>query len=317
MKISSHMLYDTKSVKMFRSANISRINLYITIAQYVKLWPRFKTHRWPSHRVMAMYNNIGICPTVTNGQHHSIYCISEVGMTCKNNYLLCQWCLVTCAFRYVRATRVWLSENIIYQVQNEEISLSDEVLFLWLCVSEITLWLVFGRVYCIGKEGNPLHYYPTFTTKHLFKTELKVLLQFGIFIFSDCCLGYWNILLTIMLSTISFHLTTKNTSPFYCSLLYFTILMILNDLYKAQCLIVILNASSLYPNFSWIYHFPNSILLFLIIKPPRSTNFSNLFLEWNSTCFGQFLCPSLGDCHCTHSNGVCHTGLLKACEQSA
>jgi len=21
-------------------------------------------------------------------------------------------------------------------------------------------------------------------------------------------------------------------------------------------------------------------------------NFSNLFLEWNSTCFGQFLCPS-------------------------
>jgi len=25
---------------------------------------------------------------------------------------------------------------------------------------------------------------------------------------------------------------------------------------------------------------------FLIIKPTRCTNFSNLFLEWNFTCFG-------------------------------
>ena len=33
---------------------------------------------------------------------------------------------------------------------------------------------------------------------------------------------------------------------------------------------------------------------FLIIKPNRCTNFSNLFLEWSSTCFGQFLCPSSG-----------------------
>jgi len=64
-----------------------------------------------------------------------------------------------------------------------------------------------------------------------------------------------------MLSTFPFHLTTKNTFSFYCGLLYFTILMILSDLYKAQCLIVILNASSIYPNLPWIYHFPNSILL--------------------------------------------------------
>ena len=49
----------------------------------------------------------------------------------------------------------------------------------------------------------------------------------------------------------------------------------------------------------------------LIIKPTRCTNFSNLFLEQNSTCFGQFLCPSSGVFHCTHSNGICHT----ACEQ--
>ena len=45
--------------------------------------------------------------------------------------------------------------------------------------------------------------------------------------------------------------------------------------------------------------------MFLIIKPTRYTNFSNLFLEWNSTCFGQFLCPSSGVFHFTHSNGIC------------
>jgi len=54
---------------------------------------------------------------------------------------------------------------------------------------------------------------------------------------------------------------------------------------------------------------------FLIIKPTRCTDFSNLFLEWNSTCFGQFLCPSSWVFHCTHSNGICYTGLRTACEQ--
>ena len=54
---------------------------------------------------------------------------------------------------------------------------------------------------------------------------------------------------------------------------------------------------------------------FLIIKPTRCTNFSNLFLDWKSTWFRQFLCPSSGVFHCTHSNGICHTGLLTACEQ--
>jgi len=44
---------------------------------------------------------------------------------------------------------------------------------------------------------------------------------------------------------------------------------------------------------------------FLKIKPIRCTNFSNLFLEWNSTCFRQFLCPSSLVFHCTHSNGIC------------
>ena len=48
---------------------------------------------------------------------------------------------------------------------------------------------------------------------------------------------------------------------------------------------------------------------FLTIKPTRCINFSELFLEENSTCFGQFLRPSSGVFHCTHSSGICHTGL--------
>ena len=40
----------------------------------------------------------------------------------------------------------------------------------------------------------------------------------------------------------------------------------------------------------------------LVIKPTRNTNFSNLFLKYDSTCFGQYLCPSSGVWHCTHSN---------------
>ena len=54
---------------------------------------------------------------------------------------------------------------------------------------------------------------------------------------------------------------------------------------------------------------------FLIIKPNRCNIFSNLFLEWNSTCFGQFLCPSSGVFHCTHGSGLCYASLLTACEQ--
>jgi len=56
--------------------------------------------------------------------------------------------------------------------------------------------------------------------------------------------------------------------------------------------------------------------LFPIIKPTRCINFSNLLFELNSTCFGgQFPCPSSGVFHCTHSNCICHTGLLTACKQ--
>ena len=43
--------------------------------------------------------------------------------------------------------------------------------------------------------------------------------------------------------------------------------------------------------------------------------FLNFIFEWNSTCFGQFLCPSSVVFHCTHSNGTRHTVLRTACEQ--
>ena len=38
----------------------------------------------------------------------------------------------------------------------------------------------------------------------------------------------------------------------------------------------------------------NKYEIFFITKPTRCTNFTNLFWTWNSTCFGQFLCPSSG-----------------------
>ena len=55
--------------------------------------------------------------------------------------------------------------------------------------------------------------------------------------------------------------------------------------------------------------------MFLIMKPTRCTNFSNLFLELSSRCSVQFLCPSAVVSHCTHSNGIGHTDLLTACER--
>jgi hypothetical protein len=51
---------------------------------------------------------------------------------------------------------------------------------------------------------------------------------------------------------------------------------------------------------------------FLIIKPTGCTHFSNLFLEWNSTCFGQFLCPPVPSWSCSQavSKPVWHISLL-------
>jgi len=52
---------------------------------------------------------------------------------------------------------------------------------------------------------------------------------------------------------------------------------------------------------------------FIIIKPTRCTNLSNL-LGWNSTCFGQFLCPSSGVFHTVHTAVVC---VIQVCWQLA
>jgi hypothetical protein len=57
--------------------------------------------------------------------------------------------------------------------------------------------------------------------------------------------------------------------------------------------------------------------IFLIIKPTRCTNLSNLFWKWNSTCFGQFLCPSSGVIHCTLRIGICHTDSFRAAAAAA
>ena len=57
----------------------------------------------------------------------------------------------------------------------------------------------------------------------------------------------------------------------------------------------------------------------IVTNPYNKTNLRHLFLkfilEWDSTCFGQFLCPSSRVLHCTHSNGICHSVLLTAFEQ--
>ena len=61
------------------------------------------------------------------------------------------------------------------------------------------------------------------------------------------------------------------------------------------------------------------IPVFLLITPTRCTDFSNLFLEWNSTCFGQFLCPSSGVLRCKHSNTYRFADSLRtsrACSQA-
>jgi len=60
---------------------------------------------------------------------------------------------------------------------------------------------------------------------------------------------------------------------------------------------------------------PKQVHYFFIINQLDALISRNLFLDWNSTCFGQFLCPSSGVFHCIHSNGVCHTVLLTVCSE--
>ena len=51
-------------------------------------------------------------------------------------------------------------------------------------------------------------------------------------------------------------------------------------------------ATKFYIFFTFMW--PCLVTNFFMIRPTRCTNFANLFLAWNSTCFGQCLCPSSG-----------------------
>jgi hypothetical protein len=53
----------------------------------------------------------------------------------------------------------------------------------------------------------------------------------------------------------------------------------------------------------------------MIRPPPRSTQPCTLLPY--TTLFRSFLCSSAGVSHCTHSNGICHTGLLTAWQRAA
>jgi hypothetical protein len=51
------------------------------------------------------------------------------------------------------------------------------------------------------------------------------------------------------------------------------------------------------------------LLLILITKPTRCTNFSNLFLNETLNVSDSSSVHHQEFIHCTHSNGICHTGL--------
>ena len=79
-----------------------------------------------------------------------------------------------------------------------------------------------------------------------------------------------------------------------------------------------LNKSTAGQENSFLYEFDVHVTMqpvkFLIIKSARCTNFSNLFLEWNYM-FRTVPLSIIRSFTCTHSNGICHTCLLTACEQ--
>ena len=54
---------------------------------------------------------------------------------------------------------------------------------------------------------------------------------------------------------------------------------------------------------------------FLYNKTNQTHQFTKFILARNSTCFGQFLCPSSGIFHSTFGTGICHTRLQTAFEQ--
>jgi hypothetical protein len=57
------------------------------------------------------------------------------------------------------------------------------------------------------------------------------------------------------------------------------------------------------------FMWPCIIIHFFTIKPTDAL-ISKFILVRNSTCFGQFLCPSSGVLHRTFGTGACYTGLM-------
>ena len=74
---------------------------------------------------------------------------------------------------------------------------------------------------------------------------------------------------------------------------------------------VIIVLSQTYFN-NWTQNYlQDNIIIWQLVFVIKQTRWTNFILEWNSTCFVQFLCPSSGVFHCKSNNGICHT----ACEQ--
>jgi hypothetical protein len=63
---------------------------------------------------------------------------------------------------------------------------------------------------------------------------------------------------------------------------------------------------------NFMFMWPCIVTHFFIIKPTDALIFPNLLLSRNSTCFGQFLCPSSGVFHCKFVTGICHANLMTA-----
>ena len=96
----------------------------------------------------------------------------------------------------------------------------------------------------------------------------------------------------------------------YCTLLFVKFVRILLYVFTSfepcKCLLLL-----------WILTFSWPCIVIISYNETKYTYFWNLFLEWNSTCFGHFLCLSSGVFHCTHSSGICLTcQLASSCSQA-
>jgi hypothetical protein len=60
-----------------------------------------------------------------------------------------------------------------------------------------------------------------------------------------------------------------------------------------------------YISLNFTFMWPCIVTDSFLIKPTDALNFPYLFCQ-ETTCFGQFLCPSSGFFHCTFGTGICH-----------